>query len=469
MGENAFNLPLTDKQLEVVNYEGEEILIKGIAGSGKTTVLLRRAVKLIRENPNLKIAIFTYNRTLANYAKHIVEEFGLDNLTVHTFHSWASSVLYSIRRKRTWTFKPSEKKQILQDVIRRLEDSIEHRFIKEEKYQDFLLDEFSWIKGKVLKTEKDYLKASRKGRGSEVRVTSKDRKVLYQIFEAFEAEKAKSWKIDWDDFGPIIYENKDKINDRFTYNHVMVDEAQDLRQVELMILRFIAQEAFVVAADKGQKIYKTSFSWKDIGINILGGRTKILKNSYRSTKEIIQMAHSLQLNDPVVKDEEYVEPSLPEYSGEMPVVFECKDKKAHDLHVLETIKMILEKDKEASVAILSRKWKTIERLKRAFNVEGINYEEIKKDNGNALSKGLKLTTFHSAKGLEFDYVIIVDLVEEELEFNEDFEEEEYLEVERRLLYVSITRARKHVQIFYYSRPMKLLNEIDSSLYKKYKI
>lgn len=33
---------LTDKQEEIVNYDGDELLVKGIAGSGKTTVLLKK-------------------------------------------------------------------------------------------------------------------------------------------------------------------------------------------------------------------------------------------------------------------------------------------------------------------------------------------------------------------------------------------------------------------------------------------
>jgi superfamily I DNA/RNA helicase len=466
MAVNAINHPLTEKQLEVVNYEGDEILVKGIAGSGKTTVLLRRAVRLLEENPNLTVAIFTYNRTLANYAKHIAGELRLNNLYVHTFHSWASSVLYSLKGKQSRIVSNWDKKHFLTNAIETVKNKFDHRFLNDEKYHEFLLDEFSWIKGKMISSENDYLESNRKGRGSEVRVTSKDRPIIYALYEAYEFEKQKSRKIDWDDFGPIIMENKHSISDRYKYDHVMVDEAQDLKQVELMLLRFIAKKAFVVAADKGQKIYKTSFSWKDIGINILGGRTKILKNSFRSTREIIQMAHSLQLHDSVVHDEEYVAPEFPEYTGPVPEVFECKNEQIQDRAITEAIKVILNQDPQSTIGVLARRWKTVERLSKLFIEEGISFEEIKGNEGNALTSGVKLTSFHSAKGLEFDYVLIVDLVEQEYQQDQELQEDEYLEVERRLLYVSITRARKHLQIYYYGTPFKLLNEIDSRYYEK---
>lgn len=40
-----FEHPLTPKQQEVLDYRGDHLLIKGIAGGGKTTVLLRKAKK----------------------------------------------------------------------------------------------------------------------------------------------------------------------------------------------------------------------------------------------------------------------------------------------------------------------------------------------------------------------------------------------------------------------------------------
>jgi superfamily I DNA/RNA helicase len=273
--------------------------------------------------------------------------------------------------------------------------------------------------------------------------------------------------MDYDDFATILLDNKSKLKDSYKFDHVMIDEAQDLQQVQLQLLRYIAKKGFVVAADKGQKIYKTSFSWKEIGINILGGRTKILQNSFRSTKQIIQMAHSLQMHDSIIKDEEYVAPVLPDYTGPVPDVFECGSKEKQDAAIISTLKKLIKDDPGKTVGILSREWRSVRRLYYGLQAESIAHEFIQKDQGNVHSAGVKLTTFHSAKGLEFDYVIILDLVDD----REDVEtqDEEYMEVERRLLYVSITRAKTYLQLYYYADPSPLLKEIDSKFYNKLKI
>ena len=468
MGLAAIDHKLTDKQNEVVNYEGEELLVKGIAGSGKTTVLLRKARKMIQKNPNIRIGLFTYNKTLSTYAKEIANEIGPKNLFVYTFHSWAYGALRDVKSVRSlYVTSTRDQQDYLNQAIASLKKDSKHRFVQDEKFREFLADEISWMKGKDIKKLTDYNLVSRTGRGSSVRVTKPDRKIIFRIFEEYETIKQSHHKIDYDDFAVLLYNQKEKIGANYKFDEVMIDEGQDLQQIQLQLLRYIAKKGFVVAADKGQKIYKTSFTWKDIGINILGGRTKVLQNSFRSTKQIIQMAHSLQLHDSIINDEEYVAPILPEYEGPVPDVYECSSKEVQDTAIVSTIQKLLSENPDKTIGVLSRGWRSVNRLYYAFQAKGIPHEFIKKDKGNAHSPGVKLTTFHSAKGLEFDYVIIMDLVDDHED--RDLQEEEYMEVERRLLYVSITRAKTYLQLYYYDQPSTLLKEIDSKFYNKKKL
>lgn len=461
----AIEHPLTDKQKEVVNYDGDELLIKGIAGSGKTTVLLNKAKKMIKKDPSIRIGLFTYNKTLSQYAKIIAEQIGPRNLFVYTFHGWAAGALRDVTKKRKlFVTNTKDQKDFLKNAVEIVRQDSTHRFVTEEKFREFLAEEISWVKGKGIKNLTEYQDVSRIGRGSSVRVTKPDRKIMYRIFEEYERVKRNSGKIDYDDFALTLLENKEKIRDTYKFDQVMIDEGQDLQQVQLMLLRFIAKKGFAVAADKGQKIYKTSFTWKEIGINILGGRTKILQNSFRSTKQIIQMAYSLQLNDSIIKDEEYVMPILPEYTGPVPDVYQCSTREKQDTAIVSTIKMLLQKNPDKTIGVLSREWKSVNRFYYALQAESIPHEYIKKDQGNAHTAGVKLTTFHSAKGLEFDYVIILDLVDDT--GDQELQDEEYKEIERRLLYVSITRAKTYLQLYYYDQPSSLLKEIDSQFYNK---
>lgn len=455
------NHTLTKQQQDIVDFKGNEVLIRGIAGSGKTLVLLKKAKKTAEKYPNEKVAIFTYSSTLTNAAKLLMENFKLSNIYIYTFHSWAMSSYYKVMKKSykmlNTKFKDSHK-----NAVEKVATTSKHRFVQSNEYREFIKDEISWMKGKGIDTLEEYLQANRRGRGSEVRVTATDRKTIFKIYEAYNEDKG--YLLDFDDFGLILSKNVDKLTDDVKFDHIFIDEAQDLQQVQLQVLRAAARKSFIVAADKGQKIYKTSFTWKEIGLNILGGRTKVLKDSFRSTKQIIQLAASLQQHDSIINDDEYVPPVLPSREGPKPIVFKCPKRDIQDEEVAKAIKQIQEGTPNATIAILTRDWRSAYRIKYALDKLNLHSQFIKKDEGNPYEPGIKLSTYHSSKGLEFDYVMVMDLIEPKLD--EDTDEDQYWELERRLLYVSITRASAYLQIYYYGEGSRLLKELDETLYDK---
>lgn len=69
----------------------------------------------------------------------------------------------------------------------------------------------------------------------------------------------------------------------------------------------------------------------------------------------------------------------------------------------------------------------------------VNIEAGKEDEG-----AVTLSTVHSAKGLEWDVVFVMALVDGSLPVSYALGDEESIEEERRLLYVAVTRARKHL-------------------------
>ena len=78
-------------------------------------------------------------------------------------------------------------------------------------------------------------------------------------------------------------------------------------------------------------------------------------------------------------------------------------------------------------------------------VEGFTTDLKQRFGGEGEGRGVNLLTFHRAKGLEFDAVFLPRLEEGELPFKRSKTDEAIAE-ERRLLYVGITRARKHLMI-----------------------
>ena len=83
-----------------------------------------------------------------------------------------------------------------------------------------------------------------------------------------------------------------------------------------------------------------------------------------------------------------------------------------------------------------------------------------------------LMTIHAAKGLEFDAVFIVGLEEHLFPSDMSGDDERQIEEERRLMYVAMTRARKHLTLLYattrfkygsvdFCTPSRFLKEIDA--------
>ena len=96
------------------------------------------------------------------------------------------------------------------------------------------------------------------------------------------------------------------------------------------------------------------------------------------------------------------------------------------------------------------------------------------DNLDESTDAVTLMTMHSAKGLEFDNVFLVGMEEGLFPSKRSIEEDVQTEEERRLCYVAITRAKKHLFItntkkrtLYgsttYSTPSRFIDEIPENL------
>ena len=88
-----------------------------------------------------------------------------------------------------------------------------------------------------------------------------------------------------------------------------------------------------------------------------------------------------------------------------------------------------------------------------FNDWFVHMDEYKdelieaKRKSNENDKGVRLMTFHSSKGLEFDIVYIIDVNEGSVPYKKAKGVDE-IEEERRMFYVAMTRARKKLFICY---------------------
>ena len=108
-----------------------------------------------------------------------------------------------------------------------------------------------------------------------------------------------------------------------------------------------------IIADAAQRIYKTGFTWSDVGINVRGGRSIELKRNYRNTRQIANAALSLLSNDPHQTD--FSDHELPDREGQKPTIHRLSGEEAQTALLIDALGAIDLKQKSAVVLHRNRK------------------------------------------------------------------------------------------------------------------
>lgn len=457
----------------------DPIQIKGVAGSGKTTVALYRAKHLLDTQSNLfqeaKVAIFTYNKTLVKYINaitpHISGGYQADNeeikpnkpkgmnVQVFNFDSWAFRFLnLSYDKERLWL-----RQNILPLIIANYQPRTSNVL---NKNYEFFSEEISWIKGKLYEEKHDYLNAVRTGRGKTDRVTKTDKEVIWAIFEKYNQELKVRDKNDFDDFPRLALE-KIEANPNFIppFTHIIIDEAQDLSKAQILVIsKLVSKETKCISiiADAAQRIYKSGFTWGEIGLNVRGGRTIVFKKNYRNTKQIAFAAKSLLENE--TDNEDFTEIEPVREGNQRPVVGNFKNWNEQSSFLLKQLNQLKAEGNINSTVILHRSHSGVNSIKGFLESNNFEVQElIKADEIDFQSDSIKVCTLSSVKGLEFENVFIIDLNEDIIPYPSGFNDandELHISTERRLLYTSMTRARERLFLLSSGKPTRYLNEID---------
>ena len=133
---------LTPDQLEVARaHPGEQLLVTGPAGSGKTLLLLHRAVHLMREHnvPPARMGVMVYTNVLKRYISSGVAELGLSENMVTLFYDWVENYFKRHLRDRM----PWNRERRGPDYVRALKEVLPHveQNLKTPIYEVLLVDE----------------------------------------------------------------------------------------------------------------------------------------------------------------------------------------------------------------------------------------------------------------------------------------------------------------------------------------
>lgn len=466
----------------------DPIQIKGVAGSGKTTVALYRAKHLLETQNNLfqeaRVAIFTYNKTLVAYIKSLLplvtggyqqnsDELikrsspGL-NVQITNFHKWAYDFLqargYKLYENNRF-LSDSDQHSIIVAHITRLKTQYPNSTLL-TKQIDFFIEEIAWMKGKLFKSSQEYVDAKRTGRGTSDRIVKDDKQIIWLIYQNYNSQIAEKNKIDFDDYAILVLKEIEKDSGFVPpFTHIIVDEAQDLNKAQMLTLSKIvtpATNSISIIADAAQRIYKSGFTWSEIGINVRGGRTIEFKKNYRNTVKIATLAGSL-LNHEEDKSE-FTPIEAHRTNDFSPIINICRSWDQQAELVVAYLKDLKSKNLLNDTVVLHRNHAGCQKINDYLVSKGFQTHFLRKNTPINFSDSLvKICTLSSIKGLEFNNVIIIDLNDDIIPYPSGFNgdnDEFHISTERRLLYTAMTRAKEQLNIYSSGTQSRYLNELD---------
>ena len=476
-------------------------LLKGVAGSGKTSVGIYRIAFLLNNYCFAKddaILVATYNKTLIAYMSYLYEKLGTKELTtleslfaapegkvdIQTVDSLMFSYFrdYLNQNSLKYVLGPPKgvKYEIIEEGMAKLKKQYPQVTVLNPKNKAFLLDEIQWIKDCLYLEEDEYqsvdrigkVKAQSENQPQRLAKKSETRKAIHELMLFYDDAIRKRGYVTFSDMR-IFALKQAKKQPKQKYSHIIVDESQDLTRAQLLFLKQIYNQkdysSFAFIADTAQSIYAQSWlgtghSFASVGFN-MGGRAHSLSKNFRTTTQISQAAYSLIENcREIVEDENFVKPSLIDRQGQYPVLKRFTDEAAQAEFICREIKQLLDTHPEKDIAVIARFKSQLESIKRFLESDGLKCGYFTKDEITFETDTIKLITMHSIKGLEFRVVFMIGLDDRVLPYYSTNDPETRMEEElqeRRLLYVGMTRATEMLYLLSSSSPSKFLSDINT--------
>lgn len=462
------------EQNEIIrNIRDKNLIVQGIAGSGKTSVALHRIAFLLYKIKNLKssnVLIFSPNNVFSEYISNVLPELGEENAMETTFHDFAKKYIREYKRVESFTefiekyytkkrtndelikFKLSRKMvDVIENYAKEIEDKVritgnlETKFLTIEKdYLNYLLkDRYSKLPlfqridyiADHLSLKYGYNKSEKRTLIKQIKELlslKKDYKKFYKdMYMSLSFEKAYGSKQEINVSGNVLnYEDAlcfiylKGMLDGFPYSNlikqIVVDEAQDYNEMQYIILSKIFKKAsFTILGDVNQTINPyQKYDTLEVLTEILNENSRYveLNKTYRSSSEIIEYTNKvLGLN--------YV--SAIRKPNNVPVKF----RKLED-NIIEDINRL--KNEYNSIAIITKDYEESSNLYNKLK-DLVPYISLMSDT-DKFNKNLVILPSYLAKGLEFDSVI-------------SYSSKPYNEDEKYLYYVVLTRAQHELVIY----------------------
>ncbi len=239
------------------------------------------------------------------------------------------------------------------------------------------------------------------------------------------------------------------VKEALVYEHVLVDEAQDLSPVELAVIVDTVSrgQSITLAGDTAQRLHMDNgFSdWKtvlgELGLDHV--EIEPLKLSYRSTKEILDI--SQHVLGPLAPQD----PPVATRHGAPVELFQVAQTGDAVAHLSEALRELMQSEPRASVAVIARFPEQADLYYEGLKKGEVPYLRRIADQDFPFKPGVDVTDIRQVKGLEFDYVVLVEASEASYPDEEEA---------RHLLHIGATRAAHQLWLLCSGKPSRLLPE-----------
>jgi len=443
--------------------------VTGGAGTGKTVVAMHRAKALAEQvdgSTTKPILFTTFTRNLAQAIERDLRLLGGPDLVevvdVINIDRVANQLVKKVDGSAPRILASEALRELWEDKLLEFRCDLTPRFVLQEWEQVVLAQN--------LGSRDDYLQAPRSGRG--VRLNRKQRSELWQVIKAATGEMESLGVRTHLQVAAraATYVERAEVK---PYQHVIVDEAQDLHEAQWRLLRALVGEGpndLFIVGDSHQRIYGRRSSLSKVGISIRG-RSRKLRINYRTTRQILRWALAVlgegeydDLDDG--RDDQDAAGYHSFLDGPKPscVGFETKDQMVGAL-VDRVTRWIAEGVDESAIGVAARTGGTFPLVEQALRGAGVRAYELGPDLKGR--DGVSIGTMHRMKGLEFRCVAVIDASSDELpnpyfltpEVDDPTQREVEIRQERSLLYVAATRARDDLWVTWSGSPSLFLTPV----------
>ena len=456
----------TQQKIVDSNFDGSAKL-SGVSGSGKTCIVVNRAIRLAKDLSEKKVLVLTLNKSLAALIRELLDyacpdEFIRQRIISKSFFELCQDYLNKFEPENhrlhddvTWRhnehideiwreFYRCELNNNDASVMFPIHKSLNSLGVDPEEY---LRQEADWIRSAFCEDNRSlYYKAERKGRAIPMQHHQRD--MVLNGLVGWERKMTDVGVIDYLGLSSKLCRHLHKLTP--DYSAILVDEVQDFGTIELSIIRRlvnIGPNDIFLCGDMAQHVLPKHQSFRDACLDIPGARSLKITRNYRNSREILRAAYEIfisTMQGDVIMDGDMMllDPEYANFSTPKPLVLKAESIEYEIAYALSYMNYLNQNDVNHKGCIAFAGYSLLE-IKRFSDKLKI---PVLDGTCGLLEGNLFMSDFEQTKGYEFDTMCVLNCARNILPPAEMPPEEQYRDSCR--FYVAMTRAKKQLIISY---------------------